>query len=154
MELNKIHVLLADDDLDDCNFFKMALTQISVTSQLTIVNDGEQLMKYLKEKSHDLPHVLFLDINMPRKNGLECIKEIREDNMLKDLPIVISSTTNASDTIHKIFKIGAHVYIHKPSDFAQLKQVIYHAIPLVSENKFSENPLKYILNAANTVKLM
>jgi CheY-like chemotaxis protein len=144
MGLKKLKILLADDDIDDCQFFKKALDTIAISSDLTIVNDGDELMNYLLEKSEHLPHVLFLDINMPKKNGIECLDEIEK---LKDLPVVMFSTSNSWSTIDKLFKSGAHVYIHKPSDFAQLKQVIHHAIPLAAEKIFSNSPLKYILNA-------
>ncbi len=149
MNLKNLNILLADDDNDDCMFFKKALGEISVSSQLTIVNDGEKLMNYLTENTDHLPLVLFLDINMPRKNGLECLYEIRQNKKLKDLPVVMFSTTNSWDTIDMLFKGGSNVYIHKPSDFAQLKQVIHHAIPLAAEKIFSNNPVKYILNASN-----
>ncbi len=149
MTLERNDILLADDDIDDCLFFKKALEQILESSNLIIVNDGEKLMKYLVENSDNLPLVLFLDINMPRKNGMECLAEIRQNKKLAGLPVVMFSTTNSWDTINMLFKSGAHVYIHKPSDFAQLKQVIHHAIPLAAENLTSKNPLKYILNASN-----
>ena len=149
MELKKLNILLADDDMDDCNFFKKALEELSISTNLTVVNDGEQLMKHLLENLDHLPLVLFLDINMPRKNGHECLAEIRQNEKLKDLPVVMFSTSNSWDTINSLFKSGAHVYIHKPSDFTQLKQVIHHAIPLAAEKIFSANPLKYILNASN-----
>jgi CheY-like chemotaxis protein len=149
MDLKKLKILLADDDTDDCIFFENALREISAESELNIVNDGDQLMAYLTENNSHLPDVLFLDINMPRKNGLECLGEIRKNKDLKTLPIVMFSTSNSWDTINRLFKTGAHVYIHKPSDFKQLKEVIYHAIPLAAERTFSNNPLKYILNAAN-----
>ncbi len=149
MILKEIDILLADDDVDDCMFFRKALAEISTSSRLTVVNDGEELMKYLYENSAHLPHVIFLDINMPRKNGLECLAEIRRSELLKNIPVVMFSTTNSWDTINTLFRSGAHVYIHKPSDFAQLKQVIHHAIPLAAEKIFSSNPLKYILNASN-----
>jgi DNA-binding NarL/FixJ family response regulator len=59
------------------------------------------------------------------------------------------STSNSWDTINMLFKSGAHVYIHKPNDFAQLKQVIHHAIPLAAEKIFSNKPIKYVLNLPN-----
>jgi DNA-binding NtrC family response regulator len=149
MNLKNLNILLAEDDIDDCTFFKKALAEISSASHLTILHDGEKLMHYLNENSDHLPLVLFLDINMPLKNGAECLSEIRQDDKLKDLPVVMFSTTNAWDTIDKLFKCGAHVYIHKPSDFGQLKQVIHHAIPLAAERIFSTNPVKYILNASD-----
>ncbi len=150
MTYKNLNVLLADDDADDCYFFKEALKEVAVSSQLAIVNDGEQLMSYLLENSEHLPTFLFLDINMPRKNGLECLKEIRQNNLFKELSVIMFSTSNSWDTINMLFKSGAHVYIHKPSDFAQLKQVIHHAIPLALEKIFTNKPLKYILNAENT----
>lgn len=149
MSIKHLNILLADDDLDDCNFFKHALEELSLSAQLTTVHNGEQLMHYLSENSEHLPHVLFLDINMPRKNGLECLSEIKRNTKLKDLPVVMFSTSNSWDTINMLFKSGSHVYIHKPSDFAQLKQVIHHALPIAAEEVFSRSPLKYILNASN-----
>ena len=153
MNVKKLHILLADDDKDDCNFFKEALTELSIAAKLTTVHDGEELMHYLSENIEHLPIVLFLDINMPRKNGLECLREIRRNEKLKDLPVVMFSTSNSWNTTNQLFKSGAHVYIHKPNDFACLKQVIHHAIPLAVEKVFSNTPIKYILNAANSVCL-
>lgn len=149
MNTKHLNILLADDDIDDCNFFKHALEELSLSAQLTTVHDGEHLMNYLSENSQQLPHVLFLDINMPRKNGLECLSEIKRNPKLKDIPVVMFSTSNSWDTINMLFKSGSHVYIHKPNDFAQLKQVIHHALPIAAEEIFSRRPLKYILNASN-----
>jgi CheY-like chemotaxis protein len=142
-----LHILLADDDIDDCNFFKNALNELPISTQLTIVNDGDKLMQLLTNETTELPHVLFLDINMPRKNGFECLSEIKASKKLNSLPVVMFSTSYSPDKINMLFKIGAHVYIHKPSDFKQLVQVINHAIPMVEENIFSNGQLKYILNA-------
>jgi CheY-like chemotaxis protein len=147
MNVKKLNILLADDDMDDCLFFKKALEQLSTSAHLTTVHDGEQLMNYLSGIADHLPDVLFLDINMPRKNGHECLFEIRHNKKLKDLPVVMFSTSNSWDTIKMLFKSGAHVYIHKPSDFEQLKQVIKHALPMAEEEVFSNKSLKYVLNA-------
>jgi len=147
MNSKKLHIILADDDTDDCHFFKEALATLPLTTQLKIVNDGEELMNYLEENSDHLPHVLFLDINMPRKDGFECLSEIKHHEKLKDLPVVMFSTSKAQEKIDILFKGGADVYIRKPSNFAQLVQVIHHALPLAAENIFSNGKLKYILNA-------
>ena len=149
MNITNLDILLADDDMDDCLFFKHALEDLSLAAQLTTVHDGEELMHYLFENLQTLPHVLFLDINMPRKNGLECLSEIKRNPTLKDIPVVMFSTSNSWDTINLLFKSGSHVYIHKPSDFAQLKQVIHHALPIAAEKLFPGNPLNYFLNASN-----
>jgi CheY-like chemotaxis protein len=151
MKTKILNILLADDDMDDCIFFKQALKELSPSAKLTIVHDGEQLMEYLSDNLSGKvgTDVLFLDINMPRKNGLECLAEIKRDPKLKDIPVVMFSTSNSWDTINMLFKSGSHVYIHKPSDFAQLKQVIQHALPIAAAEIFSKNPLKYIHNASN-----
>ena len=145
--MKPLNILLADDDMDDCNFFKNALAALHIKTQLTTVNDGEQLMNYLSEQDADLPDVLFLDLNMPRKNGFECLTAMKEHVVLRNLPVVVLSTLSAKDKIDKIFKIGGHVYVHKPSDFGQLKQVIQNALPIALDHIFSKSPLKYILNA-------
>ncbi len=147
MNEKKLNILLADDDTDDCNFFKEALQALPITTQLNTVRNGDELMSYLNENIERLPHVLFLDINMPRKNGLECLAEIKKNEQLKDLPVVMYSTSGAYDKINILFKTGADVYIRKPSNFAQLVQVIHHALPMAAENIFSNGKLKYILNA-------
>ena len=147
MNVKQLNILLADDDMDDCRFFKEALEALPLTTKLTTVNNGEELMTYLLENTDHQPHVLFLDINMPRKNGFECLSEIKHHDKLKDLPVVMFSTSNAQDKINILFNTGADVYIRKPSNFAQLVQVIHHALPLAAENIFSNGKLKYILNA-------
>ena len=147
MYLKQLNILLADDDIDDCHFFKEALEALPVSTRLTTVNDGEELMIHLADPGNKLPHVLFLDINMPRKNGFECLAEIKQDEKLKDLPVVMFSTSSAQDKINILFKTGADLYIRKPANFAQLVQVIHHALPMAAENIFSNGKIKYILNA-------
>lgn len=147
MKVNQLNILLADDDTDDCNFFKDALKELPQATKLTAVHDGEQLMSYLLANLENLPNVLFLDLNMPRKNGMECLSEIKHNELLNKLPVVIFSTSNSQDRISILFKIGAHVYIHKPNDFAKLKQVIQHGLTMAGEKIFSKTQIKYILNA-------
>ena len=125
-----LRILLADDDIDDRSLFEQALKGISISTHLTIVNDGEQLMKYLANNLEHLPNILFLDLNMPRKNGFECLVEISENETLKDLSVIIFSTSYPQDKsyelgmISNLFKLGARVYLRKPTDFNQLKQLI------------------------------
>lgn len=146
-KIKTLNILLADDDTDDCNFFKEALAKLTLSTNLKTVNDGEELMQLLSNETIDLPNLLFLDINMPRKNGFECLSEIKKNDRLKDLPIVIFSTSNSRDNINHAFKIGANIYISKPGNFNQLMQVIQHAIPIASDKIVSSSQLKYILNA-------
>ena len=147
MDLKKLTILLADDDTDDCIFFKEALEELKLPAHLTVVCDGEKLMQVLTDESKELPNVLFLDINMPRKNGYECLTAIKNNKKLENLPIVMFSTSNSRDKIKMVFKSGAHIYIHKPGDFTQLKQVIRHALPIATEKTNANSQINYILNA-------
>ena len=147
MTIKPLNILLADDDMDDCNFFKQALEALPISTHLKTVTDGEQLMTYLFDHVDTLPDVLFLDLNMHRKNGFECLTEIKDDRQLQHIPIVIFSTSFPKIIIDKAFKLGANVYIRKPGDFAQLKQVIHNALPIATDKSFSKIPLNYIFNA-------
>ena len=147
----QLNILLADDDQDDREFFDKALKELPISAQLTTVHDGEQLMTYLSENSETLPTVLFLDLNMPRKNGFECLAEIKQNEKLKSLPVVIFSTSFSQDKITMLFNKGARVYVRKPSNFEQLIEVIHNALPIAVEQLFSNKQknqqLNYILNA-------
>ncbi|WP_125719990.1 response regulator [Flavobacterium ustbae] len=138
--MNKEHyyLLLADDDEDDCLFFKEALDEISVSTTLTMVHDGVQLMNYLKNNISNLPDVVFLDLNMPLKNGLECLAEIKDSESLKNLPVIIFSTSLDGEIVENLFKKGASFYIRKPGEFSKLKNVIDKALTIASENNFKQ----------------
>ncbi len=146
-----INILHADDDKDDCLFFKEALSELSIAASLITVNDGEQLMKHLMCVSDNLPHVLFLDMNMPRKNGFECLVEIKKHEMLKKLPVVILSTSFDGQKANELYENGAHCYICKPADFNDLKKAIHRAILLVTENKSKPSKENFLLSRPKTI---
>ncbi len=129
-----LNILLADDDIDDRFFFDKALKEIKVASNLVTVSNGELLMKYLTERLLQLPDILFLDLSMPRKTGFECLAEIKENDQLKDLPVIIFTTSftrgiDFEDNLKKTFsKMGAEGYIRKPGDFEELKEVIHQTL--------------------------
>jgi len=130
MDREQLQILLADDDKDDLFLFREALSELPISTHLETVHDGEQLMNYLSEKENELPNVLFLDLNMPRKNGFECLTEIKNNDKLKELNVVMFSTSYPrdshyeSDIIKMLFKIGAQNYIRKPGNFSELKDAI------------------------------
>ena len=133
MAADELRVLLADDDMDDCLLFKEALEELPLSTHLTIVNDGDQLMKLLLKSTSQLPHVLFLDINMPRKNGFECLTEIKLNDKLKTLPVIMYSTSSGQDVMDRLYQNGAQHFIRKPYDFLQFKRVIHHSLTLVMQ---------------------
>jgi CheY-like chemotaxis protein len=135
--MNKQHynLLLADDDEDDCSFFKEALDELAVPVTLVTVNDGVQLMEYLTANTpNNLPDILFLDLNMPRKNGHECLKEIKEIDNFKTLPVIIFSTSLDTEIVDLMYAKGATYYIRKPGEFSKLKKVIGNALATVENN--------------------
>jgi CheY-like chemotaxis protein len=131
-------VLLADDDADDCALFEEALLEIALPIQLTTVHDGEQLMNLLKRDTGSLPSVLFLDLNMPRKNGFECLSEIKKDKNLSNLNVIILSTSYQPEVANLLYKNGAHHYIRKPSDFNDLKRLIHQALTKLADHHTKE----------------
>ncbi len=118
------NILLAEDDDDDSMLFKEALNELSSDAKLIRVKDGEELMKILDHSSHTLPDIVFLDINMPRKNGFECLLEIKKSDKYQNVPIVILSTSSGKDLVSKMYEAGANLYICKPNQFNHLKKVI------------------------------
>jgi CheY-like chemotaxis protein len=133
-----IQLLLADDDHDDCLLFKDALEELSVRVISTIVHNGAQLMHHLNGKTEKLPDVLFLDLNMPLKNGFDCLEEIKQNEKLKALPVIIFSTSFDEHVIDLLYKNGAQYYICKPAAFTHLKKVIHQALILISSHPASQ----------------
>ena len=129
-----LNILLAEDDTDDRFFFSKALKEIPLSTSLATVHDGEELMNYLEKNSNNLPNILFLDLSMPRKTGFECLYEIKNNEMLKDMPVVMLSTSFSSNNNYEqsmivtLKGIGAQDYIRKPGDFSLLKEAIHNIL--------------------------
>lgn len=145
MATEQIQILLADDDNDDLFLFREALSELPIFTHLETVHDGEQLMEYLFENVNQLPNILFLDLNMPRKNGFECLTEIKSNDRLKQLPVVMFSTSYPRDSryendiINMLYKIGAQNYIRKPTQFSDLKQAINKILLTLKQDTSSKN---------------
>jgi CheY-like chemotaxis protein len=141
MIINNLNILLADDDTDDCIFFKEALEGFSMETHLISVNDGERLMQYLNDQNSKLPDVLFLDLNMLRKNGFECLLEIKSSKVLKHFPVIVYSTSLEQESVDRLYKIGAHFFIRKPAEFPLFKKIIQKALLLISKENILQ-PIK------------
>jgi CheY-like chemotaxis protein len=115
------HVVLADDDNDHGIIFEKILRQVDPSKKLTIVQDGSELMDLLVQKKPDL---VFLDLNMPCKNGLECLAEIREELKLDELPVVVYSSSTQMTDIQKSFIRKADLYMVKPFNSFHLKNAL------------------------------
>jgi two-component system response regulator len=126
-----ITILMADDDADDRQMTKEAFAESLLANDLRFVEDGVELMDYLCRRgkyadpaTSPMPGLLLLDLNMPRKDGREALKEIKADPRLKHLRIVVLTTSKAEEDIHKIYDLSASSYITKPVTFAALLDVI------------------------------
>jgi CheY-like chemotaxis protein len=105
------NVILAEDDIDDQNIFQIALQEVSPQIQLDFVSNGKELLETLKTHR---PDILFLDLEMPYKNGLECLVEIRNDPKLEKIPVVVFSSTTKPSNIQTAYELGAHLFFIKP----------------------------------------
>jgi len=118
------HIALADDDEDDCVLFKDALDELLISPQVSWAKNGDDLMQNLSKNSRPLPDIIFLDVNMPIKNGIECLKEIRGDERLKHLPVIIFSTSTQQWAVDRTYELRANLFIKKPDTFQKLKDII------------------------------
>lgn len=128
MATDYTHIILADDDEDDRMFFTDAFEELKMTTKVSTYNDGVYLMDYLNQEDVTLPNILFLDLNMPRKSGMECLKEIKENPKFDDIVIAIYSTSASEEDIENTFVKGANIYIKKPSSFKVLKKVLSNVV--------------------------
>lgn len=121
-------ILMADDDDDYYLLAKQAFDEACPGHQLYRVKNGEELMDYLKSKGKYekavRPHVILLDLNMPRKNGTQVLQEIKADPSLKQIPIVILTSSKAEKDITESYQHGAHSYIWKPLGLKQLMDTL------------------------------
>ncbi len=133
--MNKPHkpitILLADDDPEDRMLAHDALQESRVANRLDMVVDGEDLMDYLYRrgayeslKGSPLPGLILLDLNMPRKDGREALREIKSDSNLRRIPVVVLTTSRAEEDIFRTYDLGVNSFITKPVTFEQLVEVV------------------------------
>lgn len=145
------NIFLSDDDADDCMLFSEALQELysEGEARLTIANDGVKLMEVLDKTVPPPPEVIFLDLNMPRKNGFECLQEIRTTPKLQEIPIVIFSTSSNSDIVDRSYDHGANYYICKPKSYPLLKKTIEYVLSF-DGSKLGQRPERkdFMINLA------
>ena len=124
-------ILMADDDEDDYMLAREALLESRLTNELHFVRDGEELMdylyrrgKYAQKSNSPRPGLILLDLNMPKKDGREALTEIKSDPNLRQIPVVVLTTSKAQDDIYEIYDLGANSFITKPVTFSSLVEVM------------------------------
>lgn len=126
---DSIVILMADDDDDDYLLTKKALKKSKLLNNLVRVSDGEELLDYLRARgkyktTSVRPGIILLDLNMPRMDGREALAEIKSDPNLKDIPVVIFTTSQAEDDIQRAYQLGGNSFISKPVTFDKLITVM------------------------------
>jgi len=128
MSLQPINILMADDDVEDQMLVKDAFEQARVINSLTFVNDGVELIQYLRREGVFAeavrPDIVLLDLNMPRKGGREALGEIKADPVLNRIPVVILTTSDAEEDVLRSYHLGANSYIQKPVTFARMVEMV------------------------------
>lgn len=126
-----ILILMADDDPDDRLLTQEAMVESRVINEMRFVRDGEELMDYLKHRGAyadpaeaPVPGLILLDLNMPRKDGREALREIKSDLRLRRIPVVVLSTSKAEEDVYRTYDLGANSFITKPVTFEGLVQVM------------------------------
>ena len=120
-----LSIVLAEDDEDDILFFKEALMDLPLEINLKCLHDGQELMGYLHGLEEDqIPDLLFLDINMPCKNGIDCVSEIRQDETYNAVPIIMFTESGNQNKMLETRKCGANRYLKKPGTFKALVSIL------------------------------
>ena len=131
MSANPVIILLAEDDPDDQYLINEALEENQLNTRLYVVADGEELLDYLNRRGKyqdnqkwPMPNLILLDLNMPRKDGREALREIKADPKLRHIPVVALTTSQADDDIARTYDSGVSGYITKPASFTGLRDVM------------------------------
>ncbi|MBC7570070.1 MAG: response regulator [Spirosoma sp.] len=123
-------ILIADDDMDDRLFMERALRQNGFTQAINFVEDGEDLMEYLRQNGRYkgqqpvYPNLLILDLNMPRKNGFQALAEIKADPALRRLPVIVMSTSSTHEDVLETYNLGVNSFVIKPFNFNRLVEIV------------------------------
>jgi chemotaxis family two-component system response regulator Rcp1 len=129
--MTMINILLADDSPEDIDLAMEALEGTKLANSVSVVNDGVEALAFLRRQgkyaSAPRPSLIFLDLNMPKKDGREVLEEIKNDPDLKDIPVVILTTSKDEEDIAKSYKAHANCYVNKPVSMAEFVKVV-HAI--------------------------
>jgi CheY-like chemotaxis protein len=117
-------IYLIDDDMDDVELFRDALEEVDPSVSLQYANDGHEAVRSLTERRDALPDLVFLDISMPVFGGLQCLASFKKDEQLRDLPVIMYSTSSQELEINMARELGALAFVTKPNDFRLLKRIL------------------------------
>ncbi|MEO5564976.1 MAG: response regulator [Chitinophagaceae bacterium] len=130
---SEMKLLIVDDDADDRNLFIESIKEVDESLECMIATNGEQALKILRDKEHELPDFIFLDLRMPRIDGKRCLYEIKSEDRLKNIPVVIFTTSTDVNDSRELREMGAFHFMSKPND----PEEIYYLISFVLEAQFN-----------------
>lgn len=129
LKSREFSILIADDDDDDQLLLSSAFKEVGFNGPIKAIGNGEELMDYLlrrgkyESSSHEAPHLILLDLNMPKKDGRRVLQEIRQHQKLNKIPIIVLSTSFNPEEISYSYELGANSFISKPSSYNELKEI-------------------------------
>ena len=138
-----LHCLIIDDDPDDQEIFLMCIRKISQDVICLTSNSGVEALALLNANEDYIPDFIFLDVNMPKMNGIDCLKQLKSVKRLKDTKILMYSTTSESDIVKESLKIGAHDFIMKPTKTGELKEKLSVIFDIVSKMDSTKKPFSH-----------
>lgn len=121
-------ILVVDDDMDDVQLFGEVIANIEPSIQLQHAEDGRDALEKLAETTNHLPDLIFLDLNMPRMDGKECLKKIKKDDQLNHIPVIIYTTSSQINDIEETMETGAVCFITKPNNLKELERILIAVI--------------------------
>ena len=128
LEGRPVRILLVEDNPGDVRLTKEALKEAKVRNEISVAGDGEEALAFLRKEGKyegvKHPDVIFLDLNLPRKGGLEVLREIKNDEGLKRIPVVVVTSSKAEQDIVKSYNLHANCFVTKPVDLHQFLEVI------------------------------
>lgn len=135
------HVVLIDDDEDEHVLFQEAIEEIGYVSNMTALNTCEKLIDYLIVKAEKPPDLIFLDVNMPRMNGIECLEQIRKEKRLNELPVVMYTNSLRKEDIIACYNLGANIFVTKPFSFQDEVLLIRKILSFYNRQLFASSSI-------------
>ena len=139
---------LVDDDADDVSIFKETLREVNPSIEFISAGDGHAALESLKRLQNDLPDIIFLDLNMPKMDGKECLAQLKRDTYLKNIPVIMYTTSCQSKDIEETMLKGAICFITKPSNIRELKNILHSISKNVHNNL--EKSLRALSDTSST----
>ncbi len=120
--MNSPFILIAEDDVDDRMLLQTAFDEGNIDVKIEFVGNGSELLDFLEENTQ-YPHIILLDLNMPKKDGRETLRELKQHAIFRKIPVIVFTTTKNENEIARCYELGANTYVVKPDSFESLRKI-------------------------------